>query len=128
MSPNLKSVLDKLASAELPSFEGVEFTGPNIKSVNFGDTPLHIMAVWGDTDSIRILVNEGAELEARGENNFTPLLFAVQQGKIEAVRLLLEFGANPYARASDGDDAFSLAEILGHNNILTLLNGPGNRA
>ena len=126
MSPRLKSVMNKLNYAGLPTFEGVALTDANIKGLSFGDTPLHIMAMWGDTEAIQILLEEGAELEARGEDGFTPLHCAVEQDKIDAVRLLLDVGANPCLRTSDGTDAFALAEVLGHTAVLNLLNEKKN--
>ena len=128
MNPDLKDVLDKLRHAELPTFMDVEITGPHTKGLSFGDTPLHIIAIWGDVDSAKVLIREGAEVDARGEDGFTPLHSAVEQDKIEVARLLLDSNANPYLRTSDGTDAFELARILGHDEILKLLDERKNGA
>lgn len=125
MSPDLQSVMEKLARAELPPFEGVALNNPNARSRNFGDTPLHIMAIWGDGESVRILIQEGAEIDARGEDDFTPLHNAVEQNKIEVVKLLLDSGANPNAETADENTAYDLAEILERREILDLLNERG---
>jgi len=113
--------MDKLAYAGLPTFLDVSLTGPNIKGTIFGDTPLHIMAVWGDVESAQILIDEGAEIDARGEHDFTPLHEAVGQDKIEMVKLLLANGSNPNLKTSDGHTAFDLAELLNHHDVLVLL-------
>ncbi len=41
------------------------------------DRPLHVAAMWGDVEAIDMLVAAGAEVDARGEFNFTPLRNAV---------------------------------------------------
>ena len=112
----------KLEHAELPSFDGVALSGPNARSRVFGDTPLHIVAIWGDVESAEILIQEGAEIDARGEDNFTPLHNAVEQNKIELVKLLLKYGANRFLCSSDGSDARELARVLEHKEIFDLLN------
>jgi uncharacterized protein len=86
----------------------------------------------GHTAIVRLLLAKGADVQARtparqgrvaasgqfagGEcclpnyvGGFTPLLFAVQQGHIEAARVLLEAGANVNDSAADGSSALVLA-------------------
>jgi ankyrin repeat protein len=110
----------KIEYAALPVFEGIQLNGPTIRGRYFGDTPLHVVAVWGDDESARVLIAEGAEIDARGEHAFTPLHEAVQQGKIEVVKLLLENGADPYLK-SDLGDAFDLAEFKSNPELTRLL-------
>lgn len=109
MTKNLTTVLAKLKEADLPTFEGIVLDGPNVKGRSFGDTPLHIVAIWGDLEAARVLVEAGAEIDARGEHQFTPLHEAVSQGKIEVAEFLLKHGANPRLE-SDMGDAFALAD------------------
>jgi len=94
MSPALASVFDKIRKADIPSFAGIELDGPNVRSRGFGETPLHIVAVWGDLDSARILIQEGACLDVAGEQGCTPLHEAAMQGHVEVVKLLLASGAD----------------------------------
>jgi ankyrin len=86
----------------------------------------------GHTAIVKLLVGKGADVQARtparqsrvagsgqfagGEcclpnyiGGFTPLLFAVQQGQIDAARVLLEAGANVNDAAADGSSALVLA-------------------
>jgi ankyrin repeat protein len=45
-------------------------------------------------DVVKVLVEAGANVNARSKTGFTPLLFAVRQGDIESARLLLAGGAD----------------------------------
>ncbi|XP_034950244.1 putative ankyrin repeat protein RF_0381 [Chelonus insularis] len=84
-----------------------------------GNTPLHwTICQFNDTDIMILLLNKGADIFARNENNETPLNLAVQLGKMEAASLLLEKGA------LDNDDlnTLLLAAVDGnHRDIVTLL-------
>lgn len=60
-----------------------------------GDTPLHIVALWGDRHAIETLVNAGADIDAKGDMGCTPLHFAVMGNHVQAAELLLLLGANP---------------------------------
>src|SRR5450432_3491612 len=103
MTEDLTTVLARLRVAELPTFEGVVIDGPNVRGRSFGDTPLHIVAIWGDLEAARVLIEAGAEVDARGEHRFTPLHEAVSQGKIEVADFLLKHGANPRLESDMGD-------------------------
>jgi ankyrin repeat protein len=43
-------------------------------------------------------------------SRLTPLMIACLQGEIEIVKLLLEFGADPYMKSAQGHDSFYFAE------------------
>lgn len=58
-------------------------------------TPLHLAAVFGRQIAIRILLQHGANLEARDSRNSMPLLAAEDSLQDEATELLLSLGANP---------------------------------
>ncbi len=103
MSPALSKVLDKIREADLPSFAGVELTGPNVRDRGYGESPLHIVAIWGDLDSARVLIEEGATIDVPGEHGCTALHEAALQGHVEMVKLLLKEGADPKLKSEYGD-------------------------
>jgi ankyrin repeat protein len=108
MKPELEAVLARIKEADLPVFEGIDVNGVNVRGRSFGDTPLHIVAIWGDVEAARVLIAAGAMIDARGEDDFTPLHNAVEQGHVAVVELLLSAGANPRLISRAGD-AFALA-------------------
>ena len=105
MSPQLASVLDKIRQADLPFFAGVELSGSNVRDRGFGETPLHVVAVWGDAESSRILIEEGALMDVPGEHGCTPLHEAAIQGHVEVVKLVLGSGADRTRRSEFGNFA-----------------------
>ncbi len=61
-----------------------------------GITPLHELARKGDVEKAAILIEHGADLDARDEDICsTPLAWAAKFGKIAMVELLLASGAKP---------------------------------
>ena len=69
-----------------------------------GWTPLHLASHFGRADVVRILINKGAEVEARSANAManTPLHAAAAGRSVEVARLLMERGASPNARQNGG--------------------------
>lgn len=67
-------------------------------------------AIGADSKSgIAEALGSGADVNARGIHNITPLMIAVDQLKHNAVAELLARGANPNLKADDGAGAVSLA-------------------
>jgi len=112
MSPALEQILNKIRDAELPSFAGIEFTGPNVRDRAFGDTPLHVVAIWGDVDAAKILIEAGATIDVPGEHGCTALHEAAMQGHAEVVKLLLSKGADRKIKSNFGsfDDIASTSD------------------
>jgi ankyrin repeat protein len=57
------------------------------------DTPLHVACVWGDISAIDLLLAGGADVNARGDLNTTPLYNAVSFERVRCVERLLNAGA-----------------------------------
>lgn len=75
-----------------------------------GWAPLHYAATGGHVDIIQILLDESAYIDAESPNKTTPLMMAAYYGTPEAVKLLLESGADATLRNQQGLTAFDFAE------------------
>lgn len=63
----------------------------------------------------------GADVNARGNAEKTPLMFASEIGHTELVKLLLSWQADPYATDHDNRDARYYASRNGHRQTQELL-------
>jgi ankyrin repeat protein len=69
-----------------------------------GWTPLHLAAFFGKEDAARLLLNKGAQVDARSTNAMqnTPLHAAAAGKHTVIVKLLIDHGANVNARQHGG--------------------------
>lgn len=56
---------------------------------------LHLAAIRGYADNVRMLLDAGAPIDAQGGQGLTPLMWAAQMGRDDVVKILLERHANP---------------------------------
>ncbi|MDR1236023.1 MAG: ankyrin repeat domain-containing protein [Holosporaceae bacterium] len=74
-----------------------------------GDTPVHLVARAGNKEIVELLLKEGADITARGENRRTALHRAAQSGSTEVVKSLLEKEADVTACDQNGLTALHYA-------------------
>ena len=97
---------------------------PNARESLRGQTALMWAAANNNAAAIHVLAEQGADLHARTDNpsrspgrgfssapatGFTPLLFAVRGGHLDAVQVLLDAGADVNDTVSDGQSALVVA-------------------
>ena len=70
---------------------------------------------------VRVALEKGARVNAKGERGVTPLACAAAAGALESVTLLLEAGADPLAKADDGSTALGRALEGGHEEVAAVL-------
>ena len=91
-----------------------------------GTTTLHLMCFHGNLGMVKLLVEMYGNVEAKDENQRTPLHLACQQGHIEIVHYLTyEQRCNPQCKDKDGWTPFYLAFFQNHTNIMEYLNTHG---
>ena len=88
-----------------------------------GRTPLSWAAYHGHEAVVKLLVEKGAELEAKDhEDGRTPLSWAAEQGHEAVVKLLVEKGAELEAKDKRyGRTPLSWAALKGHEAVVKLL-------
>ena len=62
---------------------------------------------------MRLLLERGADANAKQQMGFTPFHSAAAHGDVETAKLLMDFGADPRARTEDGKNALDIAEKYG---------------
>src|SRR5438093_2426923 len=90
---------------------------------SFGWTALHMSAFAGNVANTQLLIDKGADVNARAKSRFlnTPLQAALLTGQYETAKLLLEHGADPLVRQSKGFTPMHEAALLGRADIIDLL-------
>ncbi len=81
--------------------------------------PLHDAASKGDTAKIQELLNEGKDINEYYYG--TPLIWAASEGRLEAVKLLVEKGAALDTRSQIGWTAMGNAAVNGHKEVVEYL-------
>lgn len=88
------------------------------------DDALLVASFSGDSEVINTLLAQGANINARSPENKTPLMISAENGKLDAVRVLLQNQANPYAVDSSEKTAANLAEGAGFPEVKALIVDP----
>ena len=87
-----------------------------------GDTPLHTHAGEGRKEVVEILINAGANVNAKNDTGMSPLHNAVTK---EVVELLIAEGADVNAKNKHGGTPLHEAAASGHKEIVELLIAEG---
>jgi ankyrin repeat protein len=89
-----------------------------------GSTALHAAALSSSASAIGLILDAGANIEAKTNLEETALHFAAREGKLAAARLLLKRAANVEARTKFGATPLDYAERHKHGDweeVMTLL-------
>ena len=84
-------------------------------------------SVAGDTASIRTLLERDRNLYRAGFYYNQPLYYAVREGHLDAVRILLEAGADPAGLGSEGESLVTVARDREFGEIAALLEDARSR-
>ncbi|MYE91117.1 hypothetical protein F4X33_19200 [Candidatus Poribacteria bacterium] len=83
----------------------------NAQDSTFGGTALSSAALFGHTKIVALLLEAGADVNARNRDGGTPLHSAAFLGQYEAAKLLLENGAEINIRNGDGGTPLDATEV-----------------
>jgi ankyrin repeat protein len=92
-----------------------------------GFTALHFAAFLGGAESVRVLLDAGADVHAVARNDMRvqPLHSAAALGDVEACRMLLDAGADPNAQQQGGYVPLDEAVFNGKDDLAALLRARG---
>ena len=97
-----------------------EASKPKASGVS-GHTPLADAAVGGHAEVLRLLLDRGADVNARDGEDYTAAGFAVAAGRRVAMELLIARGAGLEAKTRDGLTPLMLAALDGRLGIVRTL-------
>lgn len=92
-----------------------------IKKGTRKSTPLHEAVLNRHIKLVKLLLDNGAEVNARDEDRETPLGVAADDGDLYILKLLISRGANINTKNSCGDTPLTEAAEEGHLDIVKLL-------
>uniref|UniRef100_A0A7S3UGN9 MYND-type domain-containing protein n=1 Tax=Picocystis salinarum TaxID=88271 RepID=A0A7S3UGN9_9CHLO len=84
-------------------------------------TALHIASRCGNLKICKLLLDNGADVNARDKNSETPLMRAVEGGHLDIACILIERGSNVCAENEAGLTALHIAAALARKNFFPLL-------
>ncbi len=86
-----------------------------------GHTPLMRAALDGNTEKVRELLHQGADINQRDDNGRTALIFAVINTHYETMKVLLEYGADVNVKSNTGGTALMAAALAGDIRVVQAL-------
>jgi len=100
-------------------------SNPNLAKVKvsgcMGSTLLHYAVSDGYTPMVELLLDCGADPNAKDDRDFTPLHRAADGGRMHTAELLLRKGASIDVRDDNGMTPLHLASFEGHTDTVRLL-------
>ena len=90
-----------------------------------GHTRLMRAALEGELETVKALLESGADVNTKDSAGRTALMFAVTNMQTKCAKALVEHGADVNARANDGCTALMLAASAGATEIVRLLLSKG---
>lgn len=121
---NQKSKIAQLVNNAKADLEIENFKGRRaLHLAVIGQRVQHV--TLSDISILKLLIEKGADIEAKDESGCTPLALAVSSGNVEAVELLIEKGANKEAKDRAGRTPLMLAATDQRIEAMMLLIGNG---
>ncbi len=79
----------------------------------------------GNLESVKSLLDKGADVNAKMDGGVTPLMVASVNGNLDVVNLLLDRGADINAKTDKGNSALDFAGYKGSPEVVKLLKSRG---
>lgn len=126
MSTHSKSMAEYFKAVTECNLAAVQsFIEKDINNINYQnedeDTALHLASVHGRVKVVKLLLERGAEVNAKQKSELTALHLASLKGHTEVVKLLLEHGAEINAKQQSGITPLHYSIGEGYTEVATLL-------
>ncbi|GEM_PF-5317518 len=95
--------------------------GNSLKKQTTETIPLHEAVKNGDTEKLKSLLKEKVNVNRIGEDGYTALHHAVDEEDLEAIRILLDNGADLFLKDDDDWTPWDLSSYAKNKEILNLL-------
>ena len=113
-------VLEKYAAMDVPLFQPGHPKSLDERSAD-GDALLHKLVFWNAVEEAAVLLRGGADVNIKGEDDYTALQYAVQFDKLDMARLLMSFEARDDERNDFGENARTIAKRKNMSDFLSVL-------
>lgn len=114
MSGPLETLLASISDVLFPEALGEAKVDIHSRSID-GDGALHVMIWRRDSEGARLLLENGADVNAVGDMGETPLHVAISRNDPVLIGLLLSYGARIDIRSEFGETALEKAGRCGAN-------------
>lgn len=101
--------------------ENIRKSGKGIVGSGHGWALVHVLAANDRQLALQLVLDKGADIEAKDEEGNTPLLCAALNGHELVVQILLEKGADHGVKNNLGNTALMSAVLRGRDNIVKVL-------
>lgn len=101
----IKILLTVLILSTTPLTDSLAEYGNKDKTATIDSTPTQLLrraVAEGDLATTTKLIEQGVNINSRGELGHTPLIYAAEDGQIEIARLLLDNGARINSQTDGG--------------------------
>ena len=75
-------------------------------------------ARYGDLETVKLLIENGADIDAKDKDGYTVLMYASNNGNLEIIKYLVENGADINIKDKNGDTALNYARTEGIKEVL----------
>jgi uncharacterized protein len=122
---HLAAFFGKMDAARLLLNKGASVTATSGNEMR--NTPLHAAAAGQHAAIVKLLLDHGADANARQAGGWTPIHSAAQNGDLESARALIDGGAQVSARAENNQQPLDLALTKARQAMAEFLEANGAR-